>query len=100
MQSNELDKQAASMGQYLLNGFNEQLAIAGVVNIRGKGLMVGIELEKDCAELVGQALEQGMLINVTAGNVVRLLPPLILTTAQADELITAVATLIKQFLSK
>ncbi len=100
MQSNELDKQAASMGQYLLDGFNKQLAIAGVVNIRGKGLMVGIELEKDCAELVGQALEQGMLINVTAGNVVRLLPPLILTTAQADELVTAVATLIKQFLSK
>ncbi len=100
MQVNELDQQAASMGRYLLDGFAEQLAIPGVVDIRGKGLMMGIELEQDCAELVGQALEQGMLINVTAGNVVRLLPPLILTDTQADELIKTVSSLIKQFLSK
>ncbi|MEE9303427.1 MAG: aspartate aminotransferase family protein [Thiotrichaceae bacterium] len=100
MQSHELVKQAARMGRYLLDGFAGQLTISGVVNIRGKGLMIGIELEKECTELVGQALEQGMLINVTAGNVVRLLPPLILTDAQADDLIKTVTSLVKQFLSK
>ncbi len=99
MQSMQLDKVASSLGTYLVDGFTEQLSIEGITNIRGKGLMIGIELEKDCAELVGLALQQGVLINVTANKVVRLLPPLILTTEQADELIDTVSSLIKQFIS-
>ncbi len=101
MQSNELDKQAEELGNYLLQAFAEQLSdTAGVVDIRGRGLMLGIELEKECAELVAIALEQGLLINVTAGNVVRLLPPLILTTEQADQIVNTVSGLIKAFLSE
>ncbi|HEC05086.1 MAG TPA: aspartate aminotransferase family protein [Thiothrix sp.] len=99
MQTMQLDKVASSLGTYLVDGFTEQLSIEGITSIRGKGLMIGIELEKDCAELVGLALQQGVLINVTANKVVRLLPPLILTTEQADELINTVSSLIKQFIS-
>ena len=98
MQSNALDEQAKNMGDYLLDGFSKQLdGVDGVVNIRGKGLMIGIELEKDCAELVGLALKKGVLINVTAGNVIRLLPPLILTQSQADKLIETVVKLVTNF---
>lgn len=99
MQNNKLDEQATRLGEYFLQAFTEQLAdIPGVREIRGKGLMLGIELEQECPELVGQALQQGVLINVTAGKVVRLLPPLILTTEQADQIIKTVVTLIKQLL--
>lgn len=101
MQSNQLDKQAEELGNYLLQVFAEQLSdTAGVVDIRGKGLMLGIELEKECTELVATALELGLLINVTAGNVIRLLPPLILTTEQADQIVNTVSDLIKAFLSE
>ena len=63
----------------------------------GKGLMLGIELNKECTELVGKALEAGLLINVTAGNTIRLLPPLIISAAEARELASGVAQLINTF---
>jgi len=72
--------------------------VAGVAQIRGKGLMIGIELDRPCAELTQLALAQGLLINVTAERVVRLLPPLILTDAEADQIVTMVSALIKSFL--
>ena len=62
--------------------------------------MIGIELDRDCPELVKHALEKGLLINVAAGRVVRLLPPYILTDEQADELIDSLSTLITNFLSE
>ena len=69
-----------------------------VVNdIRSKGLMIGIELQRPCTQLVGKALDQGLLINVTAERVIRLLPPLILTDQEADQIIDAVAELIIAF---
>jgi acetylornithine/N-succinyldiaminopimelate aminotransferase len=68
-----------------------------VRELRGKGLMIGIELDRPCAELVGKALERGMLINVTSERVVRLLPPLIITDAEADQIADTVATLINEF---
>ena len=58
--------------------------VAGVTEIRGQGLMIGIELDRPCGELVGRAAEAGLMINVTADNVVRLLPPLIMTADEAD----------------
>ena len=89
---------AKTMGVYLLAKFQQRLdTLSHVVNIRGKGLMLGIELSSDCGKLVGQALEQGLLINVTAGKVIRLLPPLILNQKEADVLIDKVATLIEDF---
>jgi len=95
-----LDRNAEQLGNYLLTGFQEQLSgLAGVQEIRGHGLMLGIELEKPCAELMQAALEEKILINVTADKVVRLLPPLILNKKQADQIISRVSTLIKAFLN-
>ena len=72
---------------------------AGVVTIRGDGLMIGIELDRPCGELVTQALERGLLINVTADRVVRLLPALIFTDEDARELVAILAPLIREFLA-
>jgi acetylornithine aminotransferase len=99
MENEQLAAQATALGEYFLTQFRQSLAgIDGVREIRGKGLMLGIELEKDCAELVKQALAKGLLINVTAGNVIRLLPPLVITPAQADQIITTVTELVRAFL--
>lgn len=70
----------------------------GVTEVRGRGLMIGIELDRPCAELVRRALDQGLLINVTRDKVVRLLPPLIITQAEADELLDGIIAIIKDFL--
>jgi len=99
MTKKNLCANAENMGQYLLQQFKQELSsVKGVVDIRGKGLMLGIELEKDCSELVKQALDYNLLINVTAAKTIRLLPPLILTREQADEIIKTVTILIKSFL--
>ena len=99
MESENLTARAESLGQKLLDGFNASLGTeAGVKEIRGKGLMIGIELDRPCGELVTQALEQGLLINVTADRVVRLLPPLIFSDEQAEQLISTLSALITDFL--
>jgi len=90
---------ATEMGQYLLNGFRESLKDqSGVVDIRGLGLMIGIQLESDCPGMVAAALERGLLINVTAGNTIRLLPPLVLEKTEADEIINIVTDLVSAHL--
>ena len=89
---------AAQMGDWLLEQFRERLKDdAKVVDIRGKGLMIGLELDRPCAELVAQARERELLINVTAGNTLRLLPPFILTEAEAEQLVSGVVELIRAF---
>ena len=91
---------AARVGTLIRQGFAEALAgVKGVVEIRGHGLMIGIELARPCGELVGQALAAGLLINVTADTVVRFLPPLTFTENDARELVDRVAPLIKAFLA-
>ena len=100
MENSKLDQRAAQLGEHMLNAFKQQLAgIKGVVEIRGMGLMLGIQLDRPCAELVKAGLEAGILINVTAGDVVRLLPPLIISDQQADQIVTMVSKLIRDFLS-
>ncbi len=100
MENEQLVSRAAELGSRLAEGFIRQLGdLPGVREIRGFGMMIGIELERDCGELVQQALEQGLLINVTAGNVVRLLPPFVLTDDQVEQIIDTVSTLVKDFLS-
>jgi len=99
MEKEQLANTAAELGQY----FNEQFTaalqgVSGVTNIRNKGLMIGITLEKDCPELVLQAIEQGVLINMTASNKIRLLPPLVMEKEQADTVITVVSKLIAEAL--
>ncbi|MEE9309945.1 MAG: aspartate aminotransferase family protein [Cocleimonas sp.] len=89
---------AKKMGEYLLSSFQKELGnVDSVVAIRGHGMMIGIELDKDCGELVKQALDKQLLINVTAGKVIRLLPPLIITKEQADTIVSTVVSLVKDF---
>jgi acetylornithine aminotransferase len=92
---------AHSIGEFLLQGLQARLGgVPGVEEIRGQGLMLGISLGKPCAVLVGRAIEQGLLINVTADTVVRLLPPLIYTQADAQLLLDKLCPLITDFLSQ
>jgi len=92
---------AAKLGQQLLEGFREQLAgLTGVKEIRGLGLMIGIELDRPCAELVRRALDRGLLINVTAERVIRLLPPLVTTAHQGQMIVEKVSELVREFLAE
>jgi acetylornithine aminotransferase len=91
---------AARLGDRLRADFAKALeGQAGVVAIRGDGLMIGIELDRPCGELVTRALERGLLINVTADKVVRLLPSLVFTDDDARELVSILAPLIREFLA-
>jgi len=94
----DANKQAQQMGDYMLNAFKSQLENqSAVVNMRGKGMMIGIELDRPCGELVKQALENGLLINVTADSVIRLLPPLIFSQQDADSTVDIICKLINDF---
>jgi acetylornithine aminotransferase len=99
VEAEHLAERAAFLGQWLLNAFRARFQNnPGVLAVRGQGLMLGIELDRPCLELVGRALEQGLLVNVTAERVVRLLPPLILSDEDAERLVDGVSTLIENFL--
>ncbi len=98
MEEQQLAARAAVLGASMLQRFQDELGgLNQVLDIRGKGLMMGIELAQDCGELVGRALERRLLINVTAGKVLRLLPPLILSDDEADRIADAVCLLVKEF---
>jgi acetylornithine aminotransferase len=90
---------ASRIGALIRQLFAEALAgVAGVVDIRGHGLMIGVELDRPCGELVGKALAAGVLLNVTADKVIRFLPPLIFGENEAKELVDRSVPLIKEFL--
>ena len=92
---------ALELGDYIRSSFKSTLSsIEGVKEIRGQGLMIGIELSRPCGELVREALSQGLLINVTSDKVVRLLPPLVMKRQEADLVVSSVSKLIKEFLIK
>jgi acetylornithine aminotransferase len=94
----EMRNHVSDVGDYLQAGLRERLADAQhVVDVRGRGLMVGVELSSPCAGLVKQALDQGLLINVTAERVVRLLPPLIISRQEVDALLDILCPLILQW---
>ena len=98
LQRQNLIARAAFLGQRLLNGFRSALADhPQVLDIRGRGLLIGIELDRPCAELTQRALAAGYLINVTAERTIRLLPPLILTDEEVQHLIEGVARLVNDF---
>lgn len=98
LQSTGLIARVKHLGEALLGKFKAALGNnAKVVDIRGKGLMIGIELNAPCAELVQKARDKGLLINVTAGNTIRLLPTFILTDAEAEELVNKVVELVNEF---
>ena len=100
IEDEKLVERAAKLGQRMLKGFADKLAgVQGVREIRGKGLLLGIELDRPCADLVKRGFEAGLLINVTADTVVRLLPPLNLKDAEAEQLVEGVSALIRTFLN-
>ena len=91
---------AIEIGQLIRDELAVALADAkGVVEIRGRGLMIGIELDRPCSELVTRGLSEGLLINVTAEKVVRLLPPLTFSAEEARELVVRLSSLIRLFLT-
>ncbi|MCA3132849.1 MAG: acetylornithine transaminase [Betaproteobacteria bacterium] len=99
IEQEQLMENATRMGGLIRAGLAQKLdGVAGVRQIRGKGLMIGIELDRPCGELVSHGLRAGLLINVTSETVVRLLPPLILQAAEAGLLVDTLAGLIRAFL--
>jgi acetylornithine/N-succinyldiaminopimelate aminotransferase len=100
IEEENLLENAARIGALIRQLFGEALAgVKGVVDIRGHGLMIGLELDRPCGELVGKGLAAGLLINVTADTVMRFLPPLIFSESDARELVARTAPLIKEFLA-
>jgi len=101
IESDNLLTRCSELSQSIVEQFTQQLdEHDGIKDIRAAGLLIGIELTEDCGELVAQALEKGLLINVTAGNVIRLLPPFIMSDEQATQLVNETSLLIKDFLSQ
>jgi acetylornithine aminotransferase len=103
MEEDGLLENAARVGQHLAAGLavalQAELASGAVKEIRGKGLMLGIDLAKPCGALVQQCADHGLLISVTADTVVRMVPPLIMTEAEADEVVSILCPLIQQLLA-
>jgi acetylornithine/N-succinyldiaminopimelate aminotransferase len=92
---------AHHMGEVIQGGLKRELAgTAGVKEVRGMGLMIGVELDRPCGDLVRRALAAGLVMNVTAERVIRLLPPLVIQEAQAKSLVAILAPLVKAFLAE
>jgi acetylornithine/N-succinyldiaminopimelate aminotransferase len=101
MEEEGLLDNAARVGARLKGALARELGgLGGVTEIRGQGLMIGVELNKNCNVLTQRAAEAGLLISVTADNVIRLLPPLIMTEAEADEVVDLLVPLVKAFLAE
>ena len=99
LETKKIDKYAVELGSYFLENFRKSLeGVQGIIDIRGKGLMMAIELEKNCPDLVEKALNNKLLINVTSGNVIRLLPPLIMTKLEADQVVSILTDTLKKYL--
>ena len=100
MEKEQLAEQATTLGERLMTGLRTALApYPSVKEVRGKGLMVGVQLDRPCADLVTLALERGLLINVTADSVIRLLPPLIASEQEIDAIIEGVVDVVTRFLA-
>ncbi len=92
---------AAKVGEHLRAALVRELGgLKGVKDIRGMGLMIGVDLTVPCSELMGRAADAGLLLSVTADSVIRLVPPLIMSAAEADEVVAILAPLVKQLLAE
>jgi acetylornithine/N-succinyldiaminopimelate aminotransferase len=97
----KLMARAEQAGEVIRTGLKEALkASAGVTEIRGMGSMIGVELARPCGEIVLQALEAGLVLNVTAENVVRMLPPLVMDAKESREVVSRLAPILESFLNK
>jgi acetylornithine aminotransferase len=101
MEEHKLLDNAATVGAHLKSALMQELeGVAGVVEVRGQGLMLGIELDRPCGVILNRACEAGLLLSVTADSVIRLVPPLILSIAEADEIVAILVPLVKTFLAE
>jgi acetylornithine/N-succinyldiaminopimelate aminotransferase len=92
---------AATVGAVLQDGLRRELgSLPGVKDIRGAGLMIGIELDRPCGVLLSRAAQAGLMISVTADSVIRLVPPLILSAEEARQMVAILAPLVKAFLAE
>ena len=95
IERDNLAERAKQLGEYIAQSFKQTLSdCSSVIDIRHKGLMIGIELNSPCLELVMQSLEKKLLINVAANNIVRLLPPLTMSDEEADMMVSIISELI------
>jgi acetylornithine aminotransferase len=101
MEEDKLLENAATVGAFIHDGLTKQLAgVKGVADIRGQGLMIGVELDRPCGVLLGRAAQAGLLLSVTADKVIRRVPALILTKEEATQIIAILVPLIKGFLAE
>ena len=101
MEEHKLLDNAANVGAHLQSALERELGgVPGFREVRGQGLMLGIELDRPCGVILNRACDAGLLLSVTADNVIRLVPPLILSIAEADEIVAILAPLVKAFLSE
>ena len=85
----------------MIDGLKAALAgVAGVTEVRGRGLMIGVELDRPCGDLVKMGLEAGLIFNVTADNVIRLLPALVIGEAEGRQVVERLVPLVKDFLAR
>jgi acetylornithine/N-succinyldiaminopimelate aminotransferase len=97
IKKNNIADRAREVGERMLTNFNKRLGgLNNVKDIRGKGLMIGIELDSNCTDLIQKAFDRGLLINVTAESVIRLLPPLIITDEEADQICDIICSLVEE----
>jgi len=101
MEEDGLLDNAARVGAHLKAALQSELgSLPGVTEVRGQGLMLGVELDRPCGALIARAAEAGLLLSVTADRVIRLVPPLILTTAEADEIVARLKPLVQALLAE
>jgi len=101
IESEGLMRNAAELGETLRGALRHALAgLSGVVEVRGEGLMIGIELARPCGVILTRAADAGLLLSVTADSVIRLVPPLILSADEAGEIVARLVPLIKAFLAE
>jgi acetylornithine/N-succinyldiaminopimelate aminotransferase len=101
MEEDGLLANAATVGARLSGALREGLAgQSGVVEVRGQGLMIGIELDRPCGVILQRAAEAGLMLSVTADRVIRLVPPLILSAEEADQIAAILVPLVRQFLAE
>ena len=101
MEEDKLLENASRMGALLREGLQRELgSLPGLVEIRGQGLIIGVELDRNCGELLGQAAQAGLMISVTADRVIRLLPALIINESEIKQLLAILCPLVKAFLAK
>jgi acetylornithine aminotransferase len=101
MEEEGLLANAVKVGDHLKAALQRELgSLTGLKEIRGRGLMLGVELTIPCSELVGRAAEKGLLISVTADSVIRMVPSLVMTTVEADEVVSILVPLVKQLIKE